>query len=147
MKSIRVAAAVICSQEVPARVFATARGYGPCMGMWEFPGGKLQGRETSQEALKREIWEELEAQIQVGEKIKTVEYDYPEFHVSMDCFWCRLIGDHLVLKEAMGSMWLSRDQLWDLDWLPADRMVLEEIEEGMELLERAENPAVPAKND
>lgn len=131
VKTIQVVAAVIRSQDMPQRVFATVRGYGPYKGMWEFPGGKIEAGETPQVALKREIWEELEAEIQVGEKITTIEYDYPDFHLSMDCYWCRLTEEHLVLKEALGARWLTRGELWNVEWLPADQMVIGEIEKGI----------------
>lgn len=131
MKTVRVVAAVIRSAEEPHRVFATARGYGDCKGMWEFPGGKVEPGETPQEALRREIREELDADIAVGEKIRTIEYDYPEFHLSMDCYWCTLVGNHLVLREALEARWLSAAHLRDVQWLPADRLLIEEIEKGL----------------
>lgn len=131
MKTVKVVAAVICTPEAPHRVFAAARGYGDCKGMWEFPGGKVEAGETPQEALRREIKEELDADIAVGEKIRTIEYDYPEFHLSMDCYWCTLEGNHLVLKEALDARWLDAAHLWDVRWLPADRLLIGEIEEGV----------------
>ncbi|MBQ0043128.1 MAG: (deoxy)nucleoside triphosphate pyrophosphohydrolase, partial [Lachnospiraceae bacterium] len=97
MKTIRVVAAVIRDED---KVFATARGYGEFKGGWEFPGGKIEPGETPQEALKREIWEELATEIKVGELIQKVEYDYPNFHLSMDCFWCEIVNGKLELKEA-----------------------------------------------
>ncbi len=131
MKTIKVVAAVICSTEPPLRVFATARGYGPGKGMWEFPGGKVEAGETPQEALKREIREELDADVYVGNRIETIECDYPEFHLSMDCYWCQLTGDHLLLKEALDAKWLDRAHLRDVEWLPADQLLINEIESRM----------------
>lgn len=131
MKTVKVVAAVIRTPEAPRRIFAAARGYGDCKGMWEFPGGKVEAGETPQEALRREIKEELDADIAVGEKIKTIEYDYPEFHLSMDCYWCTLEGNHLVLKEALDARWLDATHLWDVRWLPADRLLIGEIEKRL----------------
>ena len=128
MKTIHVAAAVIRTAELPFRIFATARGYGPYKGMWEFPGGKIEPGESPEQALKREILEELDARIQVEGLIKTIEYDYPDFHLSMDCFWCKLMDDHLVLREALDAKWLAQSELHSVCWLPADRVVLSEIE-------------------
>lgn len=124
MKTIRVAAAVIRSGD---KIFATARGYGEFKGGWEFPGGKIESGETPQEALKREIMEELETEISVGELIDTIEYDYPEFHLSMDCFWCEILSGNLVLKEAEDARWLAADELDSVAWLPADVTLIEKI--------------------
>ena len=124
LKTIRVAAAVIRSED---KIFAAARGYGEFKGGWEFPGGKIESGETPQEALKREIMEELETEISVGELIDTIEYDYPEFHLSMDCFWCEILSGNLVLKEAEYARWLAADELDSVAWLPADVTLIEKI--------------------
>ena len=128
MKTIRVAAAVIREKE---KIFATARGYGELKGGWEFAGGKIEAGETPQEALKREIMEELETEISVGELIDTIEYDYPTFHLSMDCFWCEIISGKLVLKEAEAARWLEKADLDSVEWLPADVTLIEKIREQM----------------
>ena len=128
MKTIRVAAAVIREKE---KIFATARGYGELKGGWEFPGGKIEAGETPQEALKREIMEELETEISVGELIDTIEYDYPTFHLSMDCFWCEIISGKLVLKEAEAARWLEKADFDSVEWLPADVTLIEKIREQM----------------
>lgn len=127
-KYIRVVAAVIRKQAKEERkIFATARGYGEYKGWWEFPGGKIEEGETPQEALVREIREELTAEIEVSELIQTVEYDYPDFHLSMDCFWADVVNGRLVLKEAEAAKWLSRDELDNVEWLPADRILVEKM--------------------
>ena len=128
LKTIRVAAAVIRSED---KIFAAARGYGEFKGGWEFPGGKIESGETPQEALKREIMEELETEISVGELIDTIEYDYPEFHLSMDCFWCEILSGNLVLKEAEDARWLAADELNSVEWLPADVTLIEKIKMDM----------------
>ena len=117
MKTIRVVAAVIRDND---KVFATARGYGEFKGGWEFPGGKIEEGETPQEALIREIKEELEADIEVGQFIDTIEYDYPNFHLSMDCFWAEIKRGQIVLNEAEAAKWLSKEELDSVEWLPAD---------------------------
>lgn len=135
MKTIKVVAAIICdSLKEKTKIFVTARGYGEFKGQWEFPGGKIEEGETSEEALVREIKEELETEIRVGELMHTVEYDYPTFHISMDCFWCEVIKGDLVLKEAEYARWLTKDTLYDVQWLPADIILLDIIKEQMKCI-------------
>ena len=132
MKTIKVVAAVICdNMEEKNKIFATARGYGELKGGWEFPGGKIEAGETPQEALKREIMEELDTEIKVGDLIDTIEYDYPTFHLSMDCFWCEIVSGDLVLKEHEAAKWLTKEKLGTVEWLPADVTVMGAIKEGM----------------
>ena len=128
MKTIRVAAAVIRNND---KIFAAARGYGDYKGQWEFPGGKIEEGETPQQALVREITEELAAEIEVGELIHTIEYDYPEFHLSMDCFWCTIKSGKLTLLEAEAARWLTPDNLRTVQWLPADLELIDLIEAKM----------------
>ena len=127
MKTIRVVAAVIRKDD---RIFATQRGYGEFKDGWEFPGGKIEPGETPQQALVREIKEELDTEIGVGELIETVEYDYPTFHLSMVCFWCTIVKGNLVLLEAEASKWLAKDDLYSVEWLPADAGLIKKIEES-----------------
>ena len=128
MKTIKVVAAVICDNiKEKNKIFATARGYGELKGGWEFPGGKVEPGETPQQALVREIMEELDTEIKVGEWIDTVEFDYPTFHLSMDCFWAEIISGKIVLKEAESAKWLIRDELDSIQWLPADESLIEKI--------------------
>ncbi len=132
MKTIKVVAAIICDDiKEKNKIFATARGYGELKGGWEFPGGKVEPGETSQQALIREIIEELDTEIKVGELIDTVEYDYPTFHLSMDCFWAEVKAGHLELKEAEEAKWLTKDQLDSVTWLPADILLIDQIRKCM----------------
>lgn len=129
MKTIRVVAAVMKAENKDGEsiIFATQRGYGEFKGGWEFPGGKIEEGETPQEALKREIMEELETEITVGELIDTIEYDYPTFHLSMDCFWAEIVTGDLVLKEHEAAKWLTKEELDSVEWLPADITLVEKI--------------------
>lgn len=122
MKRIKVAAAII---EDNGRVFATQRGYGEFKDWWEFPGGKIEEGETPEQALKREIREELDTDIKVGSLFTAVEYDYPQFHLSMECFFCRVVSGNLTLKEHEAARWLAPGELFSVKWLPADVEVLE----------------------
>lgn len=132
MKTIKVVAAIICDDmKEKNKIFATARGYGELKGGWEFPGGKVEPGETSQQALIREIIEELDTEIKVRELIDTVEYDYPTFHLSMDCFWAEVKAGHLELKEAEAAKWLTKDQLDSVIWLPADILLIDQIRKCM----------------
>ena len=123
-KRIEVVAAIIIDKE---KVFATQRGYGEFKDGWEFPGGKMEQGETPQQALKREIQEELDTEIEVGELLDTVEYDYPSFHLTMHCFLCTIKSGDLVLKEHEAAKWLTRESLDSVDWLPADKGLIEKI--------------------
>ena len=129
MKTVRVVAAVIkaINENGEPIIFATQRGYGDFKDGWEFPGGKIEEGETPEEALKREIMEELDTEISVGELINTVGYDYPTFHLSMDCFWCEVVKGDLVLKEHEAAKWVTKEQLNSVAWLPADIKLVENI--------------------
>ena len=132
MKTMKVVAAIICNDmERKNKIFSTARGYGDLKGGWEFPGGKVEPGETPQQALKREIMEELSTEIKVGKLIDTIEYDYPTFHLSMDCFWAEVITGQLELKEAEAAKWLTKDQLESVTWLPADITLIDKIRQYM----------------
>ena len=134
MKTVRVVAAVIkaINENGEPIIFATQRGYGDFKDGWEFPGGKIEEGETPQEALKREIMEELDTQIKVGELIDTIEYDYPTFHLSMDCFWCEVTAGNLVLKEAEAARWLTKEELNSVKWLPADITLIDIIRNSIQ---------------
>ena len=129
MKTIRVVAAIIkaVNENGEPIVFATQRGYGDLKGGWEFPGGKIEEGETPQAALVREIREELETEIIVGELVDTIEYDYPTFHLSMDCFWAEIISGDLVLTEHEAAKWLTKEGLNSVEWLPADITLIDKI--------------------
>lgn len=128
MKTIQVVAAVIQDGD---RVFATQRGYGEFKDGWEFPGGKIEAGETPQQALKREIEEELDTEITVGDLLTVVEYDYPKFHLSMQCFLCTVASGHLTLMEHEAAKWLTRDQIDSVAWLPADLKVVKAYKETL----------------
>lgn len=129
MKTVRVVAAIIRDGN---RIFAAQRGYGEQKGGWEFPGGKIEAGESARQALAREIREELETEISVGKLLGTIEYDYPNFHLSMDCFVCEIIKGELVLKEAEAAKWLTADTLYSVDWLPADLTIIEKVKQILE---------------
>ena len=133
MKTVKVVAAVITASNENGEkmIFATQRGYGEFKDGWEFPGGKVEPGETPQAALKREIMEELETEIEVGELIETIEYDYPTFHLSMDCFWAEIVKGDLVLREHEAAKWLTKEQLESVDWLPADLGLVDKVRVGM----------------
>ena len=128
MKQIEVVAAIIHDAE--GRIFATQRGYGEWKDYWEFPGGKMEPEETTEEALMREIWEELETRIKVEQLVQTVEWDYPAFHLIMHCYLCHVESGHLELKEHEAAKWLHKDELENVDWLPADETVVKRLREG-----------------
>ena len=129
MKTVKVVAAIIIHEN---KIFATQRGYGEFKDGWEFPGGKIEPGETPQEALVREIKEELDIEIEVKDFLETVEYDYPEFHLSMDCFFCVIRSGELVLKEHEAAKWLTVETLDSVDWLPADQGLIEGIREYLD---------------
>lgn len=133
MKTIRVVAAIIkaVNEKGENVIFATQRGYGEFKGGWEFPGGKIEEGETPREALKREIREELDTDIMVGDLIDTIEYDYPNFHLSMDCFLAEIVSGNLVLREHEAAKWLTKEKLDSVDWLPADITLIDKIRETM----------------
>lgn len=133
MKTIKVAAAIIIHDN---KIFATQRGYGEFKDGWEFPGGKIEEGETPQEALAREIKEELDTEIEVKDFLETVEYDYPEFHLSMDCFFCTIKSGELVLKEHEAAKWLTAETLDSVDWLPADQALVQSIKKHMEEIQK-----------
>ena len=128
MKTVKVVAAIIRDGN---KVFATQRGYGDYKDGWEFPGGKIESGETPQQALIREIKEELDTDIAVGDYLTTIEYDYPAFHLSMQCFWCRIVDGTLVLKEHEAARWLDVDHIDSVDWLPADLTIIDLIKDKM----------------
>ena len=127
MKVIEVVAAIIHDEE--GRIFATQRGYGPMKDGWEFPGGKMEAGETPEDALKREIWEELETRIEVEQLFETIDYDYPDFHLTMHCYICKVESGELTLKEHEAARWLTKEQLSSIDWLPADRSIIRSLTE------------------
>ena len=133
MKVVRVVAAVIKAQNENGEpmIFATQRGYGEMKDGWEFPGGKIEPGETPQQALKREILEELDTDVEVGELVDTIEYDYPTFHLSMDCFWCTIVSGDLVLKKHEAAKWLTKEELSSVDWLPADITLVDTIRKNL----------------
>ena len=125
MKSISVVAAIIFDEQ--GRIFATQRGYGEWKDWWEFPGGKIEPDETPQQALQREIHEELDTSIEVGELLRTIDYDYPNFHLTLHCFKCKLTDSHITLLEHEASRWLKPNELQSVKWLPADEEIIEEL--------------------
>ena len=125
LKRIEVVAAIIHDAE--GRIFATQRGYGEFKDGWEFPGGKMEAGETPEEALRREIWEELETRIEVERLVETVEYDYPQFHLTMHCYLCRVESGRLELKEHEAARWLEKEELGSVDWLPADLQIIDKL--------------------
>ncbi len=128
MKRVKVVAAVI---KKDGKVFATERGYGEFKDMWEFPGGKVEEGEESRDALVREIKEELDTTVSVEDYIDTIEYDYPTFHLSMECYWCSIVEGSLVLLEHESAKWLEKDSLYSVEWLPADLTIIEKVKAGL----------------
>lgn len=135
-KKISVVAAVIRQNN---KIFATQRGYGNFKDWWEFPGGKIENGETPEEAIVREIKEELNTSIVVDKYLTTVDYDYPEFHLTMDCFWCSVVEGHLQLLEHEAAKWLPLNELRQINWLPADVLVVNAIEENIRQSEFGNN--------
>ncbi len=132
MKIVNVVAAIICdSLTRPTKIFATQRGYGEYKDGWEFPGGKVEAGEAPEQALEREILEELDTEVEVGEYLDTIEYDYPTFHLSMRCYWCTVKSGNLVLKEHEAAKWLSKETLDSVEWLPADITIIDKIREKL----------------
>ena len=129
MKTVKVVAAIIIDDD---QVFATQRGYGDFKGGWEFPGGKVEPNETNEEALAREIREELDTKIAVGDHFDTVEYDYPTFHLSMACYICTVRSGELVLKEHSAARWLTAKTLGTVDWLPADLDLITKLQKYLQ---------------
>ena len=127
MKTVRVVAVI----RKDNKIFATQRGYGEFKDGWEFPGGKIEEGEPPEQALAREMKEELDTDINVGELIDTIEFDYPNFHLSMDCFWCEIVQGELKLREHESAKWLSKEKLYTVDWLPADAGLIEKIKEKL----------------
>ena len=125
MKQIEVVAAII--HDATGRIFTTQRGYGDFKDYWEFPGGKMEPGETAEEALKREIWEELETRIVIERFVKTIEWDYPQFHLTLHCYFCHVESGHLELKEHEDAKWLRKEELESVNWLPADRDLVKEL--------------------
>ena len=125
MKQIEVVAAII--HDAAGQIFATQRGYGDFKDYWEFPGGKMEPGETAEEALKREIWEELETRIVIERFVKTIEWDYPQFHLTLHCYFCHVESGHLELKEHEAAKWLRKEELESVNWLPADRDLVTEL--------------------
>ena len=125
MKTIEVVAAIIFDEQ--GRIFATQRGYGEWKDWWEFPGGKIEAGETPEQALKREIHEELDAEIEIGELLRTIDYDYPTFHLTLRCFKCKLSESHVTLLEHEAARWLNPSELHSVQWLPADEEIIEEL--------------------
>jgi len=128
MKQIEVVAAIIRKGD---KIFATQRGYGDYKDGWEFPGGKMEAGETPEEALRREIWEELETRIIVDSLLQTVEWDYPQFHLTMHCYWCHIESGSLTLKEHEAARWLAKEELESVAWLPADLTLLPAIQAAL----------------
>lgn len=129
MKQIEVVAAII--HDADGRIFATQRGYGDFKDYWEFPGGKMEPGETAEEALKREIWEELETRIVIERFVKTIEWDYPQFHLTLDCYFCHVESGHLELKEHEAAKWLRKEELESVNWLPADWDLVKELDKSI----------------